>query len=214
MSKKQVLKSRLADGAAEIGIRVDEKQLQTLLAYLDLLRRWNRVYNLTAVKSGTEMLTRHLLDSLSVVPYLQGKKVVDIGSGAGLPGVPVAVACPDKQITLLDSGAKRCRFLRQVQAELNMQNVTVVQQRAEEYRPAEKFDNLLSRAFSNLQDFIDCSRHLLAEGGQLLAMKGAWSGEEAAELPAGFIIKSVVELTVPGLPEQRHLVICEQSDQM
>lgn len=214
MSKKQVLQSRLADGAAEMGIRIDEKQLQGLLSYLALLRRWNRVYNLTAVKSDTGILTRHLLDSLSVVPYLQGKKVVDIGSGAGLPGVPVALACPEKQITLLDSNAKRCRFLRQVQAELNMQNVTVVQQRAEEYRPAEKFDNLVSRAFSNLQDFITCSKHLLAEGGQVLAMKGVWSGEEAAELPTGFIIKNVVKLTVPGLPEQRHLVICEQSDQM
>lgn len=214
MSKKQVLQSRLADGAAEMGIRIDEKQLQTLLTYLALLRRWNRVYNLTAVKSDTGILTRHLLDSLSVVPYLQGKKVVDIGSGAGLPGVPVAVACPEKQITLLDSNAKRCRFLRQVQAELNMQNVKVVQQRAEEYRPAEKFDNLLSRAFSSLQDFIACSKHLLADGGQVLAMKGVWPGEEAAELPTGFIIKNVVKLTVPGLPEQRHLVICEQSDQM
>lgn len=214
MSKKQVLQSRLADGAAEMGIRIDEQQLQGLLAYLALLRRWNRVYNLTAVKSDTGILTRHLLDSLSVVPYLQGKKVVDIGSGAGLPGVPVAVACPEKQITLLDSNAKRCRFLRQVQAELNMQNVKVVQQRAEEYRPAEKFDNLLSRAFSSLQDFIACSKHLLADGGQVLAMKGVWPGEEAAELPTGFIIKNVVKLTVPGLPEQRHLVICEQSDQM
>ena len=97
---------------------------------------------------------------------------------------------------------------------MHLRDTTVVQQRAEEYRPAEKFDNLLSRAFSTLQDFIACSKHLLAEGGQLLAMKGAWSGEEATDLPSGFIIKSVVKLTVPGLPEQRHLVICEQSDQM
>ena len=206
--------SALSRGCGSLKVATDAARQEQVLAYLELMIKWNRAYNLTAVRDPQNMVTRHLLDSLSVVPYLQGKKVVDIGSGAGLPGVPVALACPEKQITLLDSNAKRCRFLRQVQAELNMQNVTVVQQRAEEYRPAEKFDNLLSRAFSNLQDFITCSKHLLAEGGQVLAMKGVWSGEEAAELPTGFIIKNVVKLTVPGLPEQRHLVICEQSDQM
>ncbi|MCK5360098.1 MAG: 16S rRNA (guanine(527)-N(7))-methyltransferase RsmG, partial [Gammaproteobacteria bacterium] len=175
-------RARLANGAAELGVELDEAAQQVLMSYLALLKRWNKVYNLTAIKGDDNMLTRHLLDSLSVVSTLQGSSSIDIGSGAGLPGIPVAIARPDMQVTLLDSNAKRCRFLRQVQAQLKLTNLSIVQRRVEEYQPAEKFDNLLSRAFSSLQVFISSSAHLLAEGGQFIAMKGAWPGDETVQL--------------------------------
>ena len=211
MGKAGDLKNLLAEGVAGLGIEIDDQHRRALLGYLSLLKRWNRVYNLTTVKSDADFVTRHLLDSLSVVPYLHGRNVIDIGSGAGLPGIPVALACPDISVTLLDSNAKRCRFLRQVQAQLKLQNVSIVQHRAEKFNPHEKFDSLFSRAFSSLSSFITCSGHLLADDGQLLAMKGQWPGEESVEIPAGFMIKDVIKLNVPGLPEQRHLIICRKT---
>lgn len=210
MGKAGDLKALLADGVAEIGIEIDDQHKRAMLGYLSLLKRWNRVYNLTTVNSDKDFVTRHLLDSLSVVPYLKGKRIIDIGTGAGLPGIPVALACPDLTVTLLDSNAKRCRFLRQVQAQLKLQNVNIVQQRAEEFHPQEKFDSLLSRAFSSLVSFISSSGHLLADGGLLLAMKGQWPGEETVEMAAGFKLEDVIKLNVPGLQEQRHLVICKK----
>ncbi len=211
MGKAGDLKALLAEGVAGIGIEIDDQGRRAILGYLSLLKRWNRVYNLATVKSDTDFVTRHLLDSLSVVPYLHGKKIIDIGSGAGLPGIPVALACPDLELTLLDSNAKRCRFLRQVQAQLKLQNVSVVQRRAEEFHPHEKFDSLLSRALSRLSSFVACSGHLLADDGQWLAMKGQWPGEESVGMEAGFRVEEVIKLNVPGLPEQRHLVICKKS---
>ncbi len=203
-------RARLASGAAELGVELDEAAQQVLMSYLALLKRWNKVYNLTAIKGDDNMLIRHLLDSLSVVSALQGGSIIDIGSGAGLPGVPVAIARPDMHVTLLDSNAKRCRFLRQVQAQLKLTNLSIVQKRVEEYQSVEKFDNLLSRAFSSLQVFISSSAHLLAEGGQFIAMKGAWPGDETVQLENAYRINEVVKINVPGLPEQRHLVICQK----
>jgi 16S rRNA (guanine527-N7)-methyltransferase len=213
MGNSSTARAKLAIGAAGLGVKVDESTQHAMLAYLALLKRWNKVYNLTAVKGDANILNRHLLDSLSVVPYLYGERVIDIGTGAGLPGIPIALACPHLQITLLDSNAKRCRFLRQVQAQLKLDNVTIVQQRAEDYLPVEKFDSLVSRAYSSLISFIASSVHLLAKGGQVVAMKGAWPGSENLQLPDGLMIDNVVKIKVPGLPEQRHLVICKYSDQ-
>ena len=213
MGNSTTSRVRLASGASELGVEISDGAQHAMFSYLALLKRWNRVYNLTAVKGDANMLNRHLLDSLSVVPYLHGSRVIDIGSGAGLPGIPVALACPHLQITLLDSNAKRCRFLRQVQAQLKLKNVTIVHQRAEEYEPAEKFDTLISRAFSSLQTFIENSAHMLADGGRLVAMKGLWPGAVDSQMPPGFHVDIVVNVTVPGLPEQRHLVICNKSDQ-
>jgi 16S rRNA (guanine527-N7)-methyltransferase len=210
MGKARSLTDRLANGVAEIDIGIDQQRQHAMLAYLDLLKRWNRVYNLTAIKGDTELLTRHLLDSLSIVPYLHGDRVIDIGSGAGLPGIPVALACPQRQVTLIDSNAKRCRFLRQVKAQLKLQNVSIVQQRAESYRSDEKFDSLVSRAFSSLMSFIASSQHLLADGGQFIAMKGQWPEDDSTELPDGFMITDVIKLKVPGLSENRHLVVVKK----
>jgi len=210
MGKAADLKALLANGVGEIGLDIDDAHKRALLGYLSLLKRWNRVYNLTTIKSDKDFICRHLLDSLSVVPYLTGSKIIDVGSGAGLPGIPVALARPDLKVTLLDSNAKRCRFLRQVQAQLKLENVCIVQQRAEKYHPLEKFDSLLSRAFSSLSSYIDSSGHLLADNGKLLAMKGQWPGDESDETGSGFKIEEVIKLGVPGLPEQRHLVICKK----
>lgn len=203
-------RAKLASGAAELGIEIDDSVQHALMSYLALLKRWNKVYNLTAIKGDANMLTRHLLDSLSVATALQGNRSIDVGTGAGLPGVPLAIAMPHMHVTLLDSNAKRCRFLRQVQAQLKLDNVSVVQNRVEEYQPAEKFDNLLSRAFSSLHSFILSSAHLLVDDGQLIAMKGVWPDDEKEQLTNGFEINKVVKLMVPGLPEQRHLVICKK----
>jgi 16S rRNA (guanine527-N7)-methyltransferase len=210
MAKARELRERLAKGVAELDIEVDEKRQHAMLAYLELLKRWNRVYNLTAIKSDSELLTHHVLDSLSVVPYLHGQRIIDIGSGAGLPGIPVALACPQLQVTLLDSNAKRCRFLRQVKAQLKLHNVSIVQQRAEAYKSDEKFDSLVSRAFSRLMSFIASSQHLLADGGQLIAMKGEWPEDDSTVLPEGFMIANVIKLTVPGLSETRHLIVVKK----
>jgi 16S rRNA (guanine527-N7)-methyltransferase len=152
------------------------------------------------------MVTRHLLDSLAIRPYLAGPRVLDIGTGAGLPGIPLAVACPDISFTLLDANAKKTRFVTQAVAELGLKNVEVVQERAENYRPAEKFDTLVSRAFASIADMLAATRHLCAPRGRFLAMKGACPEEELAAVPAGFS-NQVVALTVPGLAAQRHLVI-------
>ena len=208
MAAEKSLSKMLKQGIAELGVHVDRRAQDAMLAYLELLKRWNRVYNLTAVAGDARSVTRHLLDSLSIITYLHGERIIDIGSGAGLPGVPISLSCPARHIVLLDSNAKRCRFLRQVKAELKLDNVEIVQNRAENYQPAEKFDSLLSRAFSDLPAFVTACRHLVAEGGKILAMKGNWEEGMADDLPGDFRVEDVIKLDVPGLEEQRHLVIC------
>jgi 16S rRNA (guanine527-N7)-methyltransferase len=181
--------------------------VQQLLAYLDLLARWNRAYNLTAVSDPLEMVSRHLLDSLSVMPWLSGASLLDAGSGAGLPGVPLAIMRPALAVTLLDSAGKKIRFLRQVRRELGLENVYPVQQRLEAYVPAEPLACIVSRAFSSLGQFALAARHLLQPGVRMLAMKGQYPDEEIAGLPAWIQLQRVEKLSVPGLHEERHLVI-------
>lgn len=205
------LLAELERGLEALHIKLSRDDEQRLLDYLALLQRWNRVYNLTAVRGGRRMLTRHVLDSLTLIPHVEGQRILDVGSGAGLPGVPLAICMPDKSFWLLDASAKRCRFLRQAKADLGLQNVTVVAARAEDYQSDEKFDTLASRAFSSLAGFVRSAGHLLAENGTLLAMKGVWPGQESSELANGFIIENVVRTTVPGLHEERHLVICRRT---
>jgi len=202
----------LRRGIDGLGLTLAEPVQQQLLAYLALIGRWNRVYNLTAIRDPAAMLTRHLLDSLAVLPWLQGPRLLDVGSGAGLPGIPLALARPDLDVVLLDSSAKRTRFLRQAKAELGLANVTVVTARVESYQSPEKFATLVSRAFTSLAGFVGSSSHLLAPGGLILAMKGNWPGGESGELPAGFRIEEVIRLQIPGLNEERHLVACRGPD--
>jgi 16S rRNA (guanine527-N7)-methyltransferase len=189
------------------GITAEPQQVASLLAFLGLLQRWNKTYNLTAVKDPAEMVTRHLLDSLSVLPWLEGGQLLDAGSGGGLPGVPLALVRPNIQVTLLDSAGKKIRFLNHVRRELGLQNITPVQARLETFATSAEFDAIISRAFSDLTTFALAARHLAAEATRLLAMKGKFPESELEALPAWVRVHSIEKLAVPGLQQDRHLVI-------
>lgn len=202
-SLAEILRTGLAGMPA---LRIEPAARDRLLDYLALLERWNRTYNLTAVRDPGDMVTRHVLDSLSVLPWVPAGRLLDAGSGAGLPGVPLAIARPELQVTLLDSAGKKIRFLNQVRRELVLDNITPVQSRLEAYRPDRAFDAIVSRAFSSLADFAAAARHL-AGHARLLAMKGRYPGAELRALPEWLRVDAVEALVVPGLQEERHLVI-------
>lgn len=200
----------IAAGAAHLGVALDRAQLEQLAAYAGLLARWNATHNLTAVRSPEEMLTHHLLDSLSIVPHVvramnrDEARLLDVGSGGGLPGIVLAVAVPQARITLIDSVRKKCAFLTQVRLELHLANVEVLHSRVETLRgPA--FDVIVSRALATLAQFVGWTRHLLQPGGCWLAMKGRLPADELAALPPD-VRATVLPLSVPGLDEQRHLI--------
>lgn len=201
----------LVKGLAELCLPLTVERQGLLLQYLVLLEKWNQVYNLTAVRELTKMVGAHLLDSLSVVPLLPGENVLDVGSGAGLPGIPIAVAKPDCKVTLLDSNHKKAAFLRQAVAELALKNATVVCDRVESWAAPAEFGVIISRAFSDLGEFVSLTSRLLAPGGVLAAMKGVYPFEELERLPPGFRVKEVRVLQVPGLEAERHLVLIERA---
>ena len=182
------------------------EQRAALLTYVDLLARWNKAYNLTAVRDEGQMVTRHLLDSLAVAPFLSGRRFLDVGTGAGLPGVPLAVAHPQCEFHLLDSNGKKTRFLFQVKTALRLDNIVVHQARVEAFRVDEPYDAVLSRAFASLQDMAAGCRQLLAAAGRFLAMKGAYHTRELEEIRQAYGGVEVHPLEIPGLAEQRHLV--------
>ena len=192
------IEQQLAAGIAALGLALPEGAEAKLLAYLALLDKWNRVYNLTAVRDAERMVSHHLLDSLAAVPFFQGERVLDVGSGGGLPGIPLAIARPEVQVTLIDSIAKKTAFLLQAKAELGLGNLTVVTGRVEDYRPAEGFDVITSRAFSDLREFVALTRHLLKPGGCWLAMKGLYPNEEIAQLPPGVKVSADHAAGRPG----------------
>jgi 16S rRNA (guanine527-N7)-methyltransferase len=200
---------QLADGIAELGLSVPPETQQRLLAYLDLVAKWNRVYNLTAIRDTSNMVSAHLLDSLAVVPHLCGQSILDIGSGAGLPGLPLAMVWPQSRVSLLDSNHKKATFLRQAVIELGLDNVSVVCERAETWQPEARFDVVISRAFSDLPEFVAVAARLCKAGGTLAAMKGVHPGEEIARLPAASAVRQVLPLQVPGLKAERHLVLID-----
>jgi 16S rRNA (guanine527-N7)-methyltransferase len=202
------LEKRLVDGLHPMGL--DTGIAPRLLAYLDLMVKWNRVFNLTAVRDPAAMVTRHLLDSLSVLPFLTGERVLDVGSGAGLPGVPLAIADSRRQYVLLDSNLKRTRFLVQAATELALSNITVVRERIEDYQPEEGFDAVLARAYASVDRLVVSAGHCLRAGGRIIAMKGREPLDELAELPSGYHIAQIARTTVPGLEAERHLVILER----
>lgn len=198
----------LDDGLAALGLALGPPARAKLLAYLDLLGKWNRVHNLTAVREPERMVVLHLLDSLAVLPHVAGAgTLLDVGTGAGLPGIPLAVARPDLAVTLLDASHKKATFLRQAKAELELGNVEVACERVERWRPARGFDVVVSRAFAELADFVAQAGHLVAPGGAMLAMKGVHPVEEIAKVPPSHRVETVVELHVPALDAQRHLVL-------
>lgn len=201
------LAEKLSDGLMQLGCPLSEVQRQSLLDYVALMQKWNKVYNLTAVREPENMLYQHLLDSLAVLPYVEAGRLLDVGSGGGLPGIVLAIARPDLDIVLLDSNQKKTTFLRQACIELDLKNVGVKCMRVDDYHPTPLFDMVISRAFSDLAEFVRLSAPLCRSGGMLLAMKGVYPHDELAQLPAQFKQHEVVTLNVPGLGAQRHLVI-------
>lgn len=183
---------------------------ESLYNYIKLLEKWNKAYNLTAVRELKAMVIHHLLDSLVVLPWLRGLRFLDVGTGAGLPGIPLAIAAPQREFTLLDSNGKKVRFLRQAVEELGLSNVRPIQKRAQHLVDKPGFDMVLSRAFASLVDMVAGTGHLLAEDGRWLAMKGVYPHEEIAALPAEIELETVAPVQVPGLEAQRHLVILQR----
>ncbi|MGH8630459.1 MAG: 16S rRNA (guanine(527)-N(7))-methyltransferase RsmG [Burkholderiales bacterium] len=198
----------LRAGAAELGVALSDDAVAKLIRYLELLAKWNRVFNLTAIHDERDWVAQHLLDSLAVIPHLPAGNVVDVGSGAGLPGVPIAVACPQRQVMLLDSNQKKGAFLQQTVSELGLQRTCVEISRVESFRPEKTFAVVISRAFAELVRFVQAAKHLCAPEGRLVAMKGAHPRKELALLPSVAIDK-VLPLVVPGLNAQRHLVLID-----
>jgi 16S rRNA (guanine527-N7)-methyltransferase len=190
------------------------EQLHQLLDYVALLDKWNKVYNLTAVRDPAKMIGLHILDSLAILPHLgQAKSLLDVGSGGGLPGVCLAVASPMLNVVMLDSLQKKTTFVRQVIGELSLRNASVVCERVEHFKPLNKFDIVTSRAFAELADFVQGALHLLAPGGRLLAMKGVYPSDEITRLPASVRVKEVIALHVPQIDGKRHLVIIEKVEE-
>lgn len=194
-----------------LGLSLSASARSSLLEYCDLLIKWNKTFNLTSIDDPEQIISRHLLDSLAILPYLPKGRVIDVGTGAGLPGVPLAIARPDQAFVLLDGNGKKTRFLVQAVGQLGLENVEIVNQRVERYRPGELFDVVASRAFSSLKLFLSSCDHLLSPGGQFLAMKGRLPEDELQQIPQGFQLVSSVELQVPGLNAERHLLILQRS---
>ena len=202
---------QLSRGLAALGLDLPAAAQQKLLAFAALLGKWNKVYNLTALRDEQQVISHHLLDSLAVLPQLgAAKRLADIGSGGGLPGIPLAIVRPELQVALVESNQKKSAFQQQAKIELDLANVSVHCVRVEAWQPAEKCDVVISRAFSDLAEFVKLSGHLLAEGGALLAMKGVHPYEEIAQLPAGWRVAEVTPLQVPGVEGARHLVRVER----
>ena len=198
---------QLRDGLAAMELSLTKSQQQQLLAFLGLLNKWNRAYNLTAVRDERVMVSRQLLDSLSILPWVTTEHLLDAGAGGGLPGIPLAIALPAKRFTLLDSNGKKTRFLNQCVLELGLKNVEVVHGRADDCNPPEPFSQISSRAFTALENLVSWCGDLLANEGEFLAMKGQFPDDEVAALPAGWQVKSSHSLDVPGAGGERHLVV-------
>lgn len=197
----------LARGIAELGLGISAGIQEKLVDYLALIAKWNRIHNLTAVREDTKMVSVHALDCLAIVPHLNAGSVLDVGSGAGLPGIPLALLWPQARVVLLDSNHKKAAFLRQAVIELGLKNVEVVSERAEIWHTSEQFDLVISRAFSDVNEFLTLAGRLCSADGLVAAMKGVYPEAELAQLPATFKLCRVVPLNVPGLHAKRHLVL-------
>lgn len=191
---------------AQTDLQVSESQLDVLVAYVQMMDKWNKAYNLTSVRDPKQMLVKHIMDSIMIAPHLTRTRYIDVGTGPGLPGIPLAIMCPDKHFVLLDSLGKRVRFMKQVGFELKLANITPVQSRVEEYRSDQPLDGVLSRAFASLKDMLHWCQHLVDTQGEFLALKGLYPAEELADMPAEFHLSESIELDIPGLQGTRHLL--------
>lgn len=212
MTNSQELKKLLAQKLATTDSVIPEPIQDQLVNYLLLLEKWNQTYNLTSVRDPKEMVTQHILDSLSIAPYLHGKNILDVGTGAGLPGIPLALTQPERQLTLLDSNGKKTRFLIHVIQSLNLTNVKVAQARAEAFSSEPCFDTIISRAFSSLADFLQKTQHLCCKTGIFLAMKGQYPSEELTAINSDFTVLNVEKLNIPGLNAERHVVLIKKGN--
>jgi 16S rRNA (guanine527-N7)-methyltransferase len=203
---------QLKRGLIEIGLTLEGDIQQSLLDYIALIEKWNRAYNLTAIREPEKMVSHHLLDSLAVAPHLYGKRLLDVGSGAGLPGIPLALARPKMHVTVLDSNHKKAAFLKQAVMELKLRNADVCNERVESWQAQNKFDVIISRAFSDMGEFVRITRHLLAPGGVFAAMKGLHPYEEIEKLPPNCKVRQVLPLAIPGVEGTRHLVMIEMDE--
>lgn len=208
------LAAQLQEGLAVLGLDMPAPVRSRLLAYIALLKKWNATFNLTAIRDESEMVTHHLLDSLSILPLLQesvlaGRRWADVGSGAGLPGIPLAVARPDLGMTLIEAVEKKAAFQRQAKIELGLPNISIIGGRVEN-QAAGMFDAVVSRAFAELADFVRLAGHLLGQNGRLYAMKGLLPEAEMGRLPSGWAVADCARLSVPGLDAQRHLIVLQR----
>ena len=216
VSDRVKLTAALRAGAESLALELSDHQVGRLMAYVELLQKWNAVYNLTAIRDPLQMVTHHILDCLAAVPAFAGaKRVLDVGAGGGLPGMVLAIwgqqNQPDMQVTMIDTVHKKTAFLTQAKAELGLANVSVHTMRVEQLQDEQGFDVITSRAFAELSDFVQWSSHLLAPGGRYIAMKGVAPDDEAARLPAGWRVSDILPLQVPGLDAKRHLVFIERA---
>jgi len=206
------LRKKIVRGIEVLGLDVSDQKLDLLLEYLQLFHKWNRTYNLSAVRNPEEMVHRHLLDSLSVIPHINGKNFIDVGTGGGLPGIPLAIMFPEKSFTLLDSNGKKTRFLFQVKTSLHLDNVTVENQRVEAFQPETKFCAVISRAFASIEDMVKGCHHLLSENGLFYAMKGQFPQDELSVLEKHYKVVDSFALTVPDSDGERHLIVLNNTN--
>jgi len=197
----------LEAGMQQMEVEYSSEQRDMLLAYLQLLMTWNRAYNLTAIRDPGEMIKLHLLDSLAVLPHLSGKRLIDVGTGAGLPGIPLAIMCPERDFTLLDSNGKKTRFLFQARCDLGLSNLKEINSRVESHRPEVPYDAVLSRAFTSVADMVNKCSHLLSPEGLFLAMKGKFPQSELSEVGKDYKVNASHTLQVPGVDGERHLIV-------
>lgn len=202
---------QLDRGLTGLALELGPEARANLIAHLELVDKWNRVHNLTSVRDAVRAISVHILDSLSVLPYLPSGHILDAGSGAGFPGIPIAIAMPSLQVDLLDSNHKKCAFLRQALAELGLKNARVVCERLESWQPTWQYDCIVSRALGEISEFVAASSHLLAPRGVIAAMKGVHPFDEIERIPADFRVRRVHALAVPGLDAERHLVLIERA---
>ncbi len=196
----------LSQGLRATGVVIEPHVQEQLLQYIEQMIKWNRAYNLTSVRDPQQIISRHILDSLSILPYLNAEHILDLGTGAGLPGIPLALVLPTTEFVLLDSNGKKCRFLLQTIKELGLDNVSVVKARVEDFRPGYRFDVVVSRAFSSIRDMVLLAEHLCAPTGEFLAMKGTYPAAEMVDIPKHVIIVGEHRLEIPGLDAQRYLI--------
>jgi 16S rRNA (guanine527-N7)-methyltransferase len=207
------LAQALSEACADLPFSVSAEQQTTLLAYLAMMHKWNKAYNLTSVRSPSDMLIKHIVDSIAVLPHLRGKTFIDVGTGPGLPGIPLSIIMPDRQFTLLDSLGKRVRFMKQCAYELKLENIHPVQSRVEAFNDGVPFDGVLSRAFASLKDMLHWCQHLVDSKGHFFALKGQYPDAELSELDQSFTLVSSHAVHVPGLTGERHVIVVKKENE-